>query len=168
MSRHSPRILLRLLANDNSVALRFCPSSTPLKPSAVVCRRHHSRSSNTPPPSSFQSIKMADRVHRVTMIKLPNPAAQQKLIDAYKTVDATNQKDGKPYILSLAVGVAEEDPRAQGYTVVCKTEFASMDDLKYYDESCAAHKNLKATAKELGVEGVMTVFFKPQLWGRSA
>ncbi|KAF5130732.1 hypothetical protein E5D57_007076 [Metarhizium anisopliae] len=137
---------------------------------------------------------MADRVHRVTMFKLPNPAAQQKLIDAYKTVDATNQKianiardnrsseektitictdtpflqDGKPYILSLAVGVAEEDPRAQGYTVVCKTEFASMDDLKYYDESCAAHKNLKATAKELGVEGIMTVFFKPQLLGSSA
>jgi hypothetical protein len=35
---------------------------------------------------------MADRVHRVTMFKLPKPAEQQKLIEAYKTVDATNQK----------------------------------------------------------------------------
>ncbi|OAQ67032.1 stress responsive alpha-beta barrel [Pochonia chlamydosporia 170] len=111
---------------------------------------------------------MADRVHRVTMFKLPNTADQQKLIEAYKTVDATNQKDGKPYILSLAVGVAEEDPRSQGYTVVCKTEFASMEDLKYYDDSCAAHQALKATAKGLAVEGIMTVYFKPQLVGGSA
>lgn len=72
-------------------------------------------------------------------------------------------QDGKPYILSLVAGVAEEDARSQGYTVVAKSEFASMDDLKYYDNECKAHQVLKATAKTLGMEGVMTVFFKPQI-----
>jgi hypothetical protein len=66
------------------------------------------------------------------------------------------------------VGVAEDDARSQGYTVICKTEFASMEDLKYYDDSCAAHQALKATAKDFGVEGIMTVYFKPQLIGGSA
>ncbi|KAG6003623.1 hypothetical protein E4U43_000893 [Claviceps pusilla] len=108
---------------------------------------------------------MADRVHRITMFKLPNQANQQKLIQAYKTLDQTNQKDGKPYILSLAVGPTEKDPRSQGYTVACKTEFASIDDMKYYDVSCQAHQIFKATAKELGVEGVLTVYFQPQVTG---
>ncbi|GAO15059.1 uncharacterized protein UV8b_02345 [Ustilaginoidea virens] len=108
---------------------------------------------------------MADHVHRITMFKLPDPADQQKLVEAYRVVDQTNQKDGKPYILSLAVGPTEDDPRSQGYTVACKTEFASLDDMRYYDESCAAHQTLKATAKNLGLEGVLTVYFKPQVTG---
>lgn len=43
-----------------------------------------------------------------------------------------------------------------------------MEDLKYYDESCAAHQTLKATAKDLGVEGILTVYFKPQVTGSRA
>jgi hypothetical protein len=39
----------------------------------------------------------------------------------------------------MTVGPAEEDPRSQGYTLVSKTEFASMDDMKYYDNECPAH-----------------------------
>ncbi|KAM3440698.1 hypothetical protein NHJ13734_003155 [Beauveria thailandica] len=106
---------------------------------------------------------MADRVHRVTMFKIPNKENQAKLIAAYAKVDQTNQKDGKPYIKSLIVGAAEEDPRSQGYTVVCKTEFASMDDMKFYDDGCPAHSEFKATARGLGVEGIMTTYFTPEL-----
>ncbi|KAG5927028.1 hypothetical protein E4U42_002677 [Claviceps africana] len=108
---------------------------------------------------------MGDRVHRITLFKLPDQANQQKLIQAYKTLDQTNQKDGQPYILSLVAGPAEEDPRSQGYTVACKTEFASMDDMKYYDESCQAHQVLKNIVKGLGVEGILVVYFKPQVMG---
>lgn len=140
---------------------------------------------------------MAGRVHRITMFKAPKADDQQKLIEQYKVVDATNQKvrqagrvrgprrliregpqrptwltalhqDGKPYILSLAVGVAEEDPRSQGFTVVCKTEFASLDDLKYYDDECQAHQSLKAVARTLTIEGIQTVYFTPQVIGGSA
>jgi hypothetical protein len=49
--------------------------------------------------------------------------------------------------------------------VVSKTEFASMDDMKYYDDKCEAHAALKAFAKENltiegGPSGVLTVFFE--------
>jgi hypothetical protein len=49
--------------------------------------------------------------------------------------------------------------RSQGFTFVAKSEFASLDDLKYYDTGCEAHTTLKAGAKELGIEGIMTVYF---------
>ncbi|KND89823.1 hypothetical protein TOPH_05460, partial [Tolypocladium ophioglossoides CBS 100239] len=114
------------------------------------------------------SVKMAGRVHRITLFKVPKAEDQQKLIEQYKAVDATNQKDGKPYILSLAAGRAEDDPRSQGFTVVCKTEFASLADLKYYDDECQAHQNLKAFAKTLTVEGIQTVYFTPQVVGGAA
>ncbi|KAJ3534957.1 hypothetical protein NM208_g7333 [Fusarium decemcellulare] len=65
----------------------------------------------------------------------------------------------------MVVGAADEDARSQGYTFVSKTEFANMDDMKYYDDGCQAHSELKGFVKTLGVEGVMTVFFKPQAVG---
>lgn len=74
-------------------------------------------------------------------------------------------QEGKPYILSMAVGPAEADPRSQGYTVVSKTEFANMEDLKYYDDECSAHQELKVVAKTLEIGGIMTVYFKPQITG---
>ncbi|PFH61701.1 hypothetical protein XA68_16501 [Ophiocordyceps unilateralis] len=109
---------------------------------------------------------MADRIHRVTLFKLPKTEDQRKLMEQYKVLDATNSRNGKPYILSLVVGIAEEDPRRQGFTVVSKTEFASLDDMRYYDEECVAHKGLKAfVTKNLTVEGVMTTYFTPAVVG---
>ena len=66
---------------------------------------------------------------------------------------------------SVVVGKPEADPRAQGYTLAAKTEFASADDMKYYDEECPAHKQLKGVAKTLTMEGVLSVFFKPTITG---
>ncbi|ORY55293.1 stress responsive A/B barrel domain-containing protein [Pseudomassariella vexata] len=107
---------------------------------------------------------MAGRIHRITMFKLPDPEGQQKLIDAYKTLGQKQKKDGKPYILSMTTGPAMEDPRSQGWTVVSKTEFASLNDMKYYDDQCEAHAELKSLAKGLGIQGgpagVMTVYFE--------
>ncbi|KAF4595262.1 stress responsive A/B barrel domain-containing protein [Ophiocordyceps camponoti-floridani] len=112
---------------------------------------------------------MAARIHRVTLFKLPKPADQQKLIDRYKTLLATNTRNGKPYILSLVAGVTEDDSRRDGFTVVSKTEFAAMDDMRYYDDECEAHAQLKAFAKnELTVEGVLTAFFTPAVVGGAA
>ena len=126
---------------------------------------------------------MANRVHRITMFKLPSKDDQAKLLDQYHKLDAAQQRvtftqssiisndtnhfqDGKPYILSMVVGAADEDARSQGYTFVSKTEFASMDDMKYYDDGCQAHQALKDFVKgNLSPEGVMTVYFKPQAIG---
>ncbi|KAK9779904.1 putative Stress responsive A/B barrel domain-containing protein [Seiridium cardinale] len=108
---------------------------------------------------------MAGRIHRVTMFKLPEPEHQKQLIEAYRTLSKNQQKDGKPYILSLDAGSAKDDPRSQGFTVVSKTNFASLDDMKYYDEKCEAHAALKAFAKQNltiqgGPSGVLTVYFE--------
>ncbi len=56
--------------------------------------------------------------------------------------------------------MAEQDARSQGFTVVSKTEFASLDDMKFYDDECVAHKALKKTAAGLGLaEMPLTVYY---------
>ncbi|CAM1502263.1 Fc.00g042470.m01.CDS01 [Cosmosporella sp. VM-42] len=104
---------------------------------------------------------MADRVHRITMFKMPKKEDQDKMLEQYKKLGTAQEKDGKPYILSMVVGPAEADPRSQGYTLVSKTEFASLEDMKYYDEDCRAHGELKSFIKEVTCEGILTVYFKP-------
>lgn len=59
-----------------------------------------------------------------------------------------------------------EDPRSQGFTLVCEAEFANLDDMRYYDNECPAHANLKAAAKNLTVDGIMTVYFRPKISSR--
>ena len=114
------------------------------------------------------------------MFKIPAKENQAKLLDLYRTLAASAKKvipyffpdrskkelthslqDGKPYILSLVAGQTHEDQRSQGYTVAAKSEFSTLEDMKYYDTDCEAHQTLKAGAKSLGVEGVMTVYFPP-------
>lgn len=41
---------------------------------------------------SSASVKMADRVHRITMFKLPSEESQKKLIEEYKTLKENNRK----------------------------------------------------------------------------
>ncbi|TDZ21066.1 hypothetical protein Cob_v006107 [Colletotrichum orbiculare MAFF 240422] len=106
---------------------------------------------------------MADRIHRVTMFKISDEVQRQKLIEQYKLLGSSHKKDGKPYILSMVVGPGIDDPRSQGFTIVAKTEFASLEDMRYYDDECAAHGALKTFVKEnLTVGGVMSVYFKPE------
>lgn len=73
----------------------------------------------------------------------------------------SGQQDGKPYILSLHAGPTVEDPRSQGFNFAGKSEFASLEDMKYYDHDCEAHKVLRANAQTLGIEGMMTVYYDP-------
>ncbi|KAH8662211.1 hypothetical protein BX600DRAFT_465853 [Xylariales sp. PMI_506] len=75
------------------------------------------------------------------------------------------EQDGKPYILSLTAGRVMDDPRTQGFTIVSKTEFASLEDMRYYDNDCEAHGALKAVGATLNLEGgretgLMTVYFE--------
>ncbi|OLN85745.1 hypothetical protein CCHL11_07770 [Colletotrichum chlorophyti] len=129
---------------------------------------------------------MADRVHRVTMFKIADEGQKQRLIEQYKVLGSSHKKvrfsflsplifvngnsisnptpwNGKPYILSMVVGPAMDDPRSQGYTLVAKTEFASLEDMRYYDDECEAHNALKVFVKEnLDVGGVMSVYFEPK------
>ncbi|KAG9236109.1 hypothetical protein BJ875DRAFT_246556 [Amylocarpus encephaloides] len=102
-------------------------------------------------------------ITRITMFKCPDEHIKQFLED-YKELSATSTKDGKPYILSLAVGPAKPDARSQGWTLVSKSEFASLGDMKYYDEDCEAHKSLKEKAKAFGLPGApLTVYYEPEV-----
>ncbi|KAK4938398.1 hypothetical protein LTR66_015097 [Elasticomyces elasticus] len=86
-------------------------------------------------------------IHRVTMFKIPNEADVQPMLDIYATLGKDAKKNGKPYILSCVAGAAHSDPRSQGYSLCAQTVFASLEDMKYYDEECEAHNALKAAAK---------------------
>ncbi|KAH9888646.1 stress responsive A/B barrel domain-containing protein [Xylariomycetidae sp. FL2044] len=107
---------------------------------------------------------MASHIHRVTMFKLPSVESQEKLIEGFKALARDHQKDGKPYIISMSTGKAMEDQRAQGWTVVNKSEFANIEDMRFYDEHDEAHKALKQKAKTLGIEGgpsgVLTAYYE--------
>lgn len=68
-------------------------------------------------------------------------------------------QDGKPYIVAAAVGASIPDPRNKGYNLSVKTTFASLDDMKYYDSECEAHKALKACVGPVK-EDVLTTFYE--------
>jgi len=73
-------------------------------------------------------------------------------------------QDSKPYILSLEAGKTYGDPLAQGgYHVVAKSEFSSLDDMKYYADECAAHAILKVGARKLGIEGMLNVYYSAEV-----
>jgi len=84
-------------------------------------------------------------VIRITQFKIPDPTDVDKAIGAYKKLETDNKKDGKQYILALQAYKLYDDPRSQGYTLAAQSTFASLEDMKYYDQECEAHSQLKAT-----------------------
>lgn len=71
-------------------------------------------------------------------------------------------QDGKPSILSLVAGTALPDERSQGITVVVKAEFASLDDMNYFDNDCPVNTAFKDWAKTLKHETKpISVYFEP-------
>ncbi|KAL1588862.1 hypothetical protein WHR41_02447 [Cladosporium halotolerans] len=87
-------------------------------------------------------------VQRITMFKVANEGDIPAFAEQYSALEKNQQKNGKPYILSVNAHRPVDDPRTQGYNFLAHTTFSSLDDVKYYDEECEAHKNLKAFAKE--------------------
>ncbi|KAK3956268.1 stress responsive A/B barrel domain-protein [Pseudoneurospora amorphoporcata] len=106
--------------------------------------------------------KRGPRVHRMTLFKIPDETNQKRLLDAYHVVaeeqkKLASQKDGKPYILQLTAGKTMEDQKARGYTVASYIEFASMDDMRYYDNECLAHAMLKEIGPSLNMSEPPTI-----------
>ena len=69
-------------------------------------------------------------------------------------------QDGKPYILSVRAGSTFDDQRRQGFTLAVVSEFASEDDMKYYDSECQAHAKLRSFARDVH-QGMMMTYFEP-------
>jgi hypothetical protein len=51
-----------------------------------------------------------------------------------------------------------DDPRSKGYTLMYRTRFESLEDMKYYDTDCPAHTELKSKLKPILKEPAMTVY----------
>lgn len=62
----------------------------------------------------------------------------------------------------MTAGKAKLDQRAQGFTIAVISVFESEEDMVYYDNDCAAHKELKSFAKNAH-QGVMMVYFENEL-----
>ncbi|EEQ29430.1 hypothetical protein McanMca71_004320 [Microsporum canis] len=97
---------------------------------------------------------------RVTLFKIPKEEDRKSVLALYRTMQKDALKDGAPYILSVKAGSTFEDQRRQGYNLAVVSEFASEDDMKYYDNDCKAHAALKTVAKPL-LEGIMMTYFEP-------
>ncbi|KAG4033607.1 hypothetical protein MFRU_004g01110 [Monilinia fructicola] len=98
---------------------------------------------------------------RITMFKVPSQASRDSMLKGYETLSKTAVKNSLPYIVSLHAGETQpNDPRTQGYSVVAKTEFKNLEDMKYYEEGCEAHQKFKAAVKTLGIEGMCCVFYE--------
>lgn len=97
-------------------------------------------------------------IERITLFKIPNDEDLNCVLEQYKTLAKTAVKDAKPYILSTAVGKSFPDPRNKGFNLSVKTTFASLDDMKYYDSECEAHKALKAVAGPVREDFLMTYY----------
>jgi hypothetical protein len=125
------------------------------KPQIIVPESVHTIDDNT-------ANMSAKPINRVTLFKIPSKEDQAKMIDMYRTMPERALKDGKPYILSVSVGPTFDDARNQGYTFAAHSVFASVEDMKYYDDECAAHAELKKFAREAH-QGVMMVYFQNAL-----
>jgi hypothetical protein len=126
-------------------------------------------------PTKESQVKMAENYKTLSgsAVKVfhfpflaPNPLSQSFALlslppEPQYNPTNTQSQDGKPYILSLQAGPLFEDARSAGFTFAAKSEFKSVEDMKYYDADCEAHKVLKANAKTLGIEGMMMVYYDP-------
>ncbi|KAF2460652.1 hypothetical protein BDY21DRAFT_280477 [Lineolata rhizophorae] len=86
-------------------------------------------------------------VRRITLFKLPEAADVDAALAKYATLKDDAKKGAQPYILAASASRVYDDPRCQGFTICAETSFASLDDMKYYDDECAAHGAIKALIK---------------------
>ncbi|KAI9741167.1 MAG: hypothetical protein M1834_002880 [Cirrosporium novae-zelandiae] len=72
-------------------------------------------------------------------------------------------QDSKPYIVSCTAGKTFDDARNKGYTLVAKTVFKDLEDMKYYDVECEAHTKLKGMAKGKVSEPPLTCYYEDEV-----
>jgi len=104
----------------------------------------------------FLPAKMV--IHRVTMFKVKDTSNIPTILEQYKILNSNAVRNGKPYILAISAGGAGPDSRSQGWNFAVKSQYATKEDMDFYDNDCEAHIELKKVARPL-VEGVMTVWW---------
>ncbi|KAF2656333.1 hypothetical protein K491DRAFT_390065 [Lophiostoma macrostomum CBS 122681] len=84
------------------------------------------------------------KIIRLTLFKIPEDAAVEETIKIYSTLTRDALKDDKQYISVAKAERTYKDDRNQGFTLVARTVFNSVEDMNYYDKDCEAHKKIKA------------------------
>lgn len=59
----------------------------------------------------------------------------------------------------MAASIPIPDPRNQGFNMVIKSSFASIEDMQFYDTQCEAHRAVKAVVGP-AKEDILTVFYE--------
>jgi len=98
------------------------------------------------------------QIVRLTLFPI-DPADFEFVQQAFQTMYISNRKDGKPYMISCTAYKLHEDPRSNGFTVAARTRFASLEDMRFYDDECPAHKGLKEVIKPKIKGPPMTIYF---------
>ncbi|KAI9744671.1 MAG: hypothetical protein M1818_002200 [Claussenomyces sp. TS43310] len=106
---------------------------------------------------------MSSEVIRITMFKIPRQDDQEQMSKAYEHLKENQQKEGKPYLLSIEAGPSFDNARNQGFNFIAKTVFKNKADHDFYDTICPAHKHLEAVAKLLDIQGMVTNSYTPSL-----
>ncbi|KAH7024514.1 stress responsive A/B barrel domain-containing protein [Microdochium trichocladiopsis] len=106
-------------------------------------------------------------IQRLLLLKIASEADQDRVISLFTEIPAKARRDGKPYILNMRGGTASstsfsQEARTQGYTVAMVTEFASEDDVRFWDAECVAHAELKKIAMPLQ-QGAMVMHWTNQI-----
>ncbi|PQE19582.1 stress responsive A B barrel domain protein [Rutstroemia sp. NJR-2017a WRK4] len=102
-------------------------------------------------------------ITRFTLFKIPREEDIPPMIEQYQNLQKKALKDGKPYILTVEAGATLPDQRTQGHTLAVRTVFESLEDMKFYDTECEAHKALKGVAGPKKVGDVLTVYFEDKV-----
>lgn len=108
-----------------------------------------------PRPRTIQSPRQNRREGIHTTAPQPYPCSNPVF---HGTRLIKEKQDGKPYIVSAAVGKSIPDPRNKGFNLSVKTTFASLEDMQYYDQECEAHKALKAVVGAVREEVLSTYY----------
>ncbi|KAJ4295314.1 hypothetical protein N0V90_007325 [Kalmusia sp. IMI 367209] len=96
---------------------------------------------------------------RLTLFKIPDAAVVQQAVNKYSTLSQEAVKDGNQYIQISAGHVTHQDSRSRGYTFVARTVFLSKEDMEYYDNEDAAHREIKALLKGKVEDGPPLVIY---------
>ncbi|KAG4425872.1 hypothetical protein IFR04_001079 [Cadophora malorum] len=87
---------------------------------------------------------------------MPNNAL--KVNNECVTINRAACPDGKPYIKLVDAGTAQEDQRAQGFTIAAISTFSSLRDINFYDSRCITQQRLRNLAKTVNQELSMVYF----------
>ncbi|EAW13721.1 Dabb family protein [Aspergillus clavatus NRRL 1] len=102
-------------------------------------------------------------IHRVTLFNIPKSEDIDVLLDEYRSLQHEAKRNAEPYIVSVQAGRMMPDARSKGYTLAVKTTFRNLDDMRFYDTDCAAHKRLKTVAGPRREGDVFTAYFEDEV-----